>query len=176
MGFRKRKKEKVDLSAQLDDIGDRYDVSTIKEDVLKVAIPQGRKLVNDTIKKFELIDSLTELKNNLSNYNEFREELITLDLALVRSNVASAFSDYEKAKRKLDLKKKYGVELADKIIGREYFLGMTEEHLVEMRGNPSKIETEVLKTKTKLIYIYGNKSSGDIFNFVNGQLERFKDR
>ena len=56
------------------------------------------------------------------------------------------------------------------------FVGMTEEMLVESVGNPTKIEEEVMKTKTKKTYIYGNKNSGDILVFEQGKLVRFKDR
>lgn len=52
---------------------------------------------------------------------------------------------------------------------------MTEEQLIDCKGEPTKIELDQLKTKTKRVFIYGNKISGDVFNFVDGVLERFKD-
>lgn len=75
---------------------------------------------------------------------------------------------------------KYGLVLSktelNMLLGGKYFLNMTEEMLVDAVGKPNKIETEVLKTKTKKTYIYGNKSSGDVLVFENGRLVRFKDR
>jgi hypothetical protein len=47
---------------------------------------------------------------------------------------------------------------------------------LESFGEPDKIEIEELKTKTKKIFIYGNKTSGDVLVFENGKLARFKDR
>lgn len=79
-------------------------------------------------------------------------------------------------KKKELLLLKYSAEEVLKLLKHEYWIGMTEEQLVDAKGKPDKIEVEQMKTKTKRIYIYGNKSSGDVFNFVNGTLERFKDR
>ena len=56
------------------------------------------------------------------------------------------------------------------MLNHEYWIGMTEEQLIDAKGQPDKIDLEQLKTKTKKIYIYGNKSSGDVFNFVDGVL------
>lgn len=71
---------------------------------------------------------------------------------------------------------KYGAEDAVRIMNHEYWIGMTEEHLRECKGGPHKIERDVLKTKTKTTWIYGNKTSGDYFVFEDGKLVRFKDR
>jgi hypothetical protein len=64
----------------------------------------------------------------------------------------------------------------NKLIEGEYFIGMTEEMLLESFGQPDKIEDEVMKTKIKRTYVYGNKNSGDILVFENNKLVRFKDR
>lgn len=64
----------------------------------------------------------------------------------------------------------------EKLIDGDYFVGMTEEMVLESFGNPDKIEDEVLKTKTKRTYVYGNKNSGDVLVFEGGVLVRFKDR
>lgn len=71
---------------------------------------------------------------------------------------------------------KYGQDLASKIYGKQFFLGMTKDQLNDAQGRPDKIETAVLKTKTKETWIYGNKNSGDIFVFENELLVSFKDR
>lgn len=79
-------------------------------------------------------------------------------------------------KKKELLLSKYPAEEALKLLKHEYWIGMTEEQLIDAKGKPDKLEVEQMKTKTKRIFIYGNKSSGDVFSFVNGTLERFKDR
>ena len=74
------------------------------------------------------------------------------------------------------LLQKYGEEIGSRLVNHQYWIGMTEEQLVECKGNPDKIEKQVLKTKTKLTYIYGNKSSGDYFVIENGEVVKFIDR
>jgi len=64
----------------------------------------------------------------------------------------------------------------DLLIDGKYFINMTEEMVIESVGRPTRIEEEVMKTKTKNTYIYGNKSSGDVLVFEEGKLVRFKDR
>jgi hypothetical protein len=53
---------------------------------------------------------------------------------------------------------------------------MTKEELKDGRGEPTKIELEKLKTKTKELWIYGNKNSGDVFIFENDLLVKYIDR
>ena len=71
---------------------------------------------------------------------------------------------------------KYGYDVAEKLVKHQYFIGMTEEQLIDAKGRPSKIDTETLKTKTKSTYIYGNKASGDYFVFENGLAVKIVDR
>lgn len=79
-------------------------------------------------------------------------------------------------KNKEFLIQKYGEEIGGKLSNNDFWIGMTEEQLVDAKGNPSKIEKEVLKTKTKLTYIYGNKSSGDYFILEDSVVVKFVDR
>lgn len=63
------------------------------------------------------------------------------------------------------------------IYNEELWLGMTEEHMKDMKGNPTKTEKETLRNgsiRTK--HIYGNKTSGDVLVFENDKLVSFKDR
>ena len=62
------------------------------------------------------------------------------------------------------------------LIDGGYFIGMTENMVLESMGEPTKIEDEFLKTKTKRTFIYGAKNSGDVLVFEQGKLVRFKDR
>lgn len=79
--------------------------------------------------------------------------------------------------RYANLIKKYGQEKADKLFREKFEIGWTKDDILESKQRrPDHIETEVLKTKTKETWVYGNKSSGDVFVFVNDILERFKDR
>ena len=75
------------------------------------------------------------------------------------------------------LSKKYQGELLDKMVEGIFWLGMTKENLIDMKGTPSQIEkSENSKTVTEIL-IYGNsKRSGDVFTFKNDELKEFKDR
>jgi len=61
-----------------------------------------------------------------------------------------------KRRRRRLLVEKYGSELvADKIIAREVWQGMTPEQLLDSWGRPEDIAKQVLKTKTKETWKYG---------------------
>lgn len=108
-----------------------------------------------------------------NHYKELQAKFDSLESSRLKKLFELALN---KKKKLNELYERYGTEIAIRILNNQYWVGMTEEQLREAKGDPDKIEVEVMKTKTKRIYIYGNKSSGDVFNFVNGSLERFKDR
>jgi hypothetical protein len=80
------------------------------------------------------------------------------------------------ADRREEWLKSYSKEDVENMISGNYWQGMSERQLVLMRGEPDKIESELLKTKVNKFYIYGSKSTGDVFVFNDGKLDRFKDR
>ncbi|MCT4581074.1 MAG: hypothetical protein N4A35_06615 [Flavobacteriales bacterium] len=131
------------------------------------------KKVNYTLSvimpKYGLMLPLLKYKERINNWDDTIKGLKDLDVNLIKSNV----KDIEKRFFLID---KYGEVSGDKLYNHDYFIGMTEEMLIDTKGFPTKKEKEELKTKTKLIYIYGNKSSGDVFTFVNGLCERYIDR
>jgi hypothetical protein len=145
-----------------------------------------------------------QIKNAVMKFQMDREESNRRDLLLARLRVEFSESRISKDKfdlllskfdnddvtslekevnlelqnyaRKLKLVEIYGEEDALRILGGQYWLGMSEEQLIETLGQPSAIQKEVLKTKEKIIYIYGKRTTGDVFTFVNGALEAVKDR
>lgn len=63
------------------------------------------------------------------------------------------------------------------IMNEELWLGMNEEHMKDMKGEPTKTERETMKSgKIRTKHIYGNKTSGDVLVFEEGLLVSFKDR
>jgi len=168
IGMAENKKKKQYLN-HLEPFKERFDFEMFSKKIMKKTWSEARVLIDNQVKKFECIDRLKPFEHEVDNYNDILKELDSMNSNEMEYIVNDLI-------RQIHLIRKYGGELAQKIIKKEYFLGMTPEHLVDSRGEPTKIETEVLKTKTKLIYIYGNKSSGDIFTFVNDELERFLDR
>lgn len=65
---------------------------------------------------------------------------------------------------------KYGAEIGTKVYRKETFDGMTPEHLIDIAGRPTDIQEEKDGDKLKEIYVYGKRSSGQIFVFINGRL------
>jgi uncharacterized protein YecT (DUF1311 family) len=59
------------------------------------------------------------------------------------------------ARRRRLLIAKYGEAIAARIIARDLWLGMTQEQLIESLGNPVEIGNEILRTKTKQVWKYG---------------------
>jgi len=120
-----------------------------------------------------LKEQLSEDKISDSVYNE----LITrVQLDSIETLEKDLYNEVSKHLRKKDLIKKYGEIDALKIIDGKYWLGMTEQQLIDSIGQPTLIQKEILKTKEKVIYIYGKKTTGDVFTFVNGSLDALKDR
>lgn len=123
-----------------------------------------KKLISDALQKNEI------------SQDQY-EDLMKVYSSSTSTAISRQFEVAKKFKMRVDyLLSKYNEDEVLKILKHQYWIGMTEEQLIDCKGEPTKIETEQLKTKTKRIFIYGNKSSGDVFNFVDGVLERFKDR
>lgn len=71
----------------------------------------------------------------------------------------------------------YDANTMVKILNNELWIGMSEQHMVDMKGVSTKKEIEVLKNgKVVTKHIYGNKISGDVLVFEDGKLVSFKDR
>jgi len=164
------KKKLSETIKKINHLNGRVDISVIESDLKKMSSSKWDKYVDDINIKFQLIDKLSTIKDEIKNYNEVISDLEKSSKEQVKKKVTQIID--EKILEE-DLKSKYGEEIATKLINRDYFIGMTEDQLLFCRGKATKTEQEVLKTKTKIIHIYGNKNSGDIFTFVNGELERF---
>ncbi|GAB4450879.1 MAG: hypothetical protein OHK0036_10340 [Bacteroidia bacterium] len=107
--------------------------------------------------------------------NEITKEQANLLESEVKKNWN--YIDIDKRIEKLKkLNQKYGEEIANKLSKHEYWIGMSVEQLIDAKGQPNKIENHALKTKTKTIYIYGNKSSGDVFVIEDGVVTKITDR
>ncbi len=175
-----KKKLRVVLGHKIDSLATRIDIVDFRNKLEKLPPNVWQDYVYGTIERLDLIDSAREVKDYIQNYEEVIAKLTSLDPVKSKSELSGIkyklSSVIERANRHKFLIEKYGDELGNRLSNDQYFLGMTEEQLLDSKGRPDKVETEVLKTKTKQIYIYGNKSSGDLFTFVNGELERFTDR
>jgi len=79
-----------------------------------------------------------------------------LGLAVLAVALWVAISVVLKRRRRKHLIDKYGSELiADKIMDRQVWQGMTSEQLVDSWGRPEDVDEKVYKTKTKQTWKYG---------------------
>jgi hypothetical protein len=131
-------------------------------DSLKVASPQPSDYIttgyievrlknNDDLKLFVYQSYFPKEKQ------EFFKELRNIELAKQKAKQEKEISE-----RRNKLTIKYGKEVADKIIDRQVWVGMTEEMLIESRGKPYKFK-ETITNKViskKYIYEYATYSCG----------------
>ena len=127
------------------------------------------------------VDSaLIELKNDYPFVNldfdfNWKEHKLNMELENLKIWDAQISTLLVKL-RQLKLKG-YDANTMVKILNNELWIGMSEQHMIDMKGISTKKEIEALKNG-KLItkHIYGNKISGDVLVFEDGKLISFKDR
>ena len=123
--------------------------------------------------KAHLESLLTDEKITKSEQNQVLQVMSGVNVNAMKDSYASIVGI---ANKRTSWNEMFSSEEVEKMIAGNYWPGMTEEQLLLMRGEPDKIESEMLKTKVNKFYIYGTKSTGDVFVFNEGKLERFKDR
>lgn len=159
----------------------------IKKDIIKNAL---HKMIEENAAKEIELQKLEEQKQSISNNIDFAfsfKEISEVHRIFLHNKLNSEWwpqYDFDKMIQKCksllnhenSLIDKYGKDTAQKLINQEYWIGMTDQQLIDSKGEPDKIEKEILKTKTKEIYIYGNKSSGDYFVIENNLVIKIVDR
>lgn len=123
--------------------------------------------------KAHLESLLTNDKITKSEQNQVLQVMNGVNVNAIKDSYSSIV---DIANKRTSWNEMFSSEEVEKMIAGTYWAGMTEEQLLLMRGEPDKIESEMLKTKVNKFYIYGTKSTGDVFVFNEGKLERFKDR
>jgi hypothetical protein len=127
---------------------------------------------------FRLKNTILKLRTELLEINS-KDSILCIEVKNIQ--ITEAYKNYlidsiKTIKKLHELKNSLGSsQMALTIYNKQYFIGMSTEMLILMRGLPTKTETEK-STSEKLIFIYGNKSSGDIFYFTDNKLTKFKDR
>ena len=106
--------------------------------------------------------------------------LITNDIINDKTPFEDVESTYEGLNRILNkyrpLVVKYDRDMVGKISMGYYWIGMSEENLIDMKGQPTNLETKIKKDNDIIVSVYGNKQTGDILTFENGILTEFTDR
>ncbi|MHC2535267.1 lysozyme inhibitor LprI family protein [Bradyrhizobium diazoefficiens] len=96
----------------------------------------------------------------------------------VYNNIRRREEERRRAAERQRLVAKYGAEIADRILARVVWQGMTEEQLLESRGIPADKDYEVRKSVTKATWKYGqtgkNRFSNRIF-LENGIVTGWKE-
>jgi|688.fasta_scaffold549684_1 hypothetical protein len=105
---------------------------------------------------------------------------ITDEIINDKTSFEDVESTYDSLERILSkyrpLMAKYDRNMVNKIGMGYYWIGMTEENLIDMKGQPTNLETKIKKDVNIKVYVYGNKQTGDILTFENGILTEFTDR
>ena len=149
---------------------------------------------NEQIKKIEEYCNLgyinkTEKQTYITNYIENKtvhifpehnfassENMKDTDENLWGYLLTKLDNQLEKDKKRFNLSKKFGKNVALKLINQEVWLGMTQIELMESRGLPNDKEKELTTKGQTEIYIYGNKKTGSYFTFQDGKLIKIMDR
>jgi hypothetical protein len=149
---------------------------------------EKERLEMDEKKKNNLRPSITQMLTELQSY-PFINLSLTSDDGSYDWNKSQHTATLEQMERiygtlfpiiktlKSYEEKGYDNDTICNIYNEELWLGMTEEHMKDMKGEPTKTEKETLRDgsiQTK--HIYGNKISGDVLIFENDKLVSFKDR
>ena len=143
----------------------------IERDVLTAKLENIEKWKSDV--KAHLESLLTDEKITKPEQNQVLQVMNGVNVNAMKDSYSSIV---DIANKRTSWKEMFSSEEVEKMIAGTYWAGMTEEQLLLMRGEPDKFESEMLKTKINKYYIYGTKSTGDVFVFNEGKLERFKDR
>ena len=112
--------------------------------------------------KYELMIPLVNYKNRIQDWEIVIKDLKLLNNVHIRKNVNIILKRFK-------LIDKYGEDIGNKLASYNFFVGMTEQMLIETKGEPLKIERfGVLDSKKVLTYI--KNTSEDSFTFVEGKL------
>lgn len=149
-----------------------YFILKYKEEQEQKEIEERRRIEKERIIKI-MDNAIIESGLSINDWESLKNNCYQQDLDFVK-NVGKRIN------RLLTFTLKYSSSLNESdlniLIDGGYFIGMTENMVLESMGEPTKIEDEVLKTKTKRTFIYGTKNGGDVLVFEQGKLVRFKDR
>lgn len=145
---------------------------------------KNKKSKEELFEKNKLINLIETTINNsgfiIEEWDSLKTKCQNSDLKYTQTVGRQIYNLIKEEERKSKIKTKYINQLTDieisLIIDGNYFLGMNQEMMLDSLGQPTKIEEEHLKSKHKVIFIYGNKSSGDVFTFENNKLAKVKDR
>lgn len=142
------------------------------------------------IKKYIEFDkknkSIKRKKDSLNTLNDFLDlidesKINELKDTLKVTNESDYIQQVDKLRQSSNLKRKYGNELAQNLEEEKWALGMTKEQLMDAKGEPTKVENDVVRkivkskfgafaqTKEKTTLYYGDAK----FVFIDGKLENY---
>lgn len=145
--------------------------------VIKIITYFKRKKIENVLRE-KYCNEIPALMNEVKSLPA--QFMITDEVINDKTSFEDVESTYESLNRILNRYRpivvKYNREMATKIIQGYYWIGMTEENLIDMKGQPTNLETKIKKDVDVKVYVYGNKQTGDILTFENGKLTEFTDR
>lgn len=112
--------------------------------------------------KYELMLPLIKNKHRVRNWEATIKDLKLLNNSNIKKNVNIIVKRFE-------LIDQYGEDIGNRLANYNFFIGMTVEMLVKIKGEPLTIE-QIGVLDSKKILTYKNKSSEEVFTFVEGKL------
>jgi Skp family chaperone for outer membrane proteins len=119
----------------------------------------------------------------LTEFNKIKQEIesfpanITIEVDNQYDTIETNLSKIKQIRDSLKrLFEKYDAETAIRLYNGEFWIGMTREQILDIKGEPTSVETEKTSTLERSTLYYGGKRSGDVFKLENNVLVSFKDR
>jgi hypothetical protein len=78
----------------------------------------------------------------------------------------AVFNSIQRRERRQNLIVKYGKEIAERILAKQVWQGMTNEQLIESWGAPADRDYEIKRAKTKETWKYGRTGKNQFSNRV----------
>jgi hypothetical protein len=128
------------------------------------------------IEKFvSLYDELMSMCKTEADH-ELTKDLITPQIFANTASVEPLKGQYiiDRGEWRLHLARKYGFAISHALFNHEYFIGMTLEQLLEIKGEPEKTEAATTAKGEKKTFIYGSsKQRSDWFVLENDVVVKF---
>lgn len=158
---------------------------------IPVVKEKSNYLIQIDNEKREREEQITKLKNLVIehelNYSKWEKEFNSCrfgyggDIKRLEIKINNEITlKQNKLNREINLTKKYKYKISidnlNELINTGFFIGMTEQMLIDSFGKPNKIFEEVLKTKTKrtFSYYFSNKRIDKILIFEADKLVRYR--
>lgn len=131
--------------------------------MLKVSpVDKVNLTLRTVIPKYEIMLPLAKYKDRIYDWDDTIKNLKLLESKYIKNNVKIIL-------KRFGLIEEYGFELGTKLANHSFFIGMTEQMLLDVKGAPLSIVREGV-LESKKVLTYNTKAGEEVFVFVDGKL------